>query len=75
MWFTYASFGLTSRQPISNGYTFATYTLAGALGAVLMSIGFDYAGSYRVPLLLFLVATLTAMLLLTRLGPYVYRAR
>lgn len=66
-------FGLHSFGQIY-GYTFGTYTLAGALGPVLMGMGFDYAGSYRVPLLLFLLATLTAMVLLRRLGPYVYRA-
>jgi len=66
-------FGLRSFGEIY-GYTFATYTLAGALGPVLMGVGFDHWGSYRVPLLLFLVATLTATVLLTRLGPYEYRA-
>lgn len=66
-------FGLRSFGEIY-GYAFATYTLAGALGPVLMGIGFDHSGSYRVPLLLFLVTTLTATGLITRLGPYVYRA-
>ena len=57
------------------GYLFAAFTLAGALGPVLMGVGFDRLGSYRAPLLFFLVATLAATALLTRLGPYVYRAR
>jgi len=66
-------FGLRSFGEIY-GYMFAAYTLAGALGPALMAFGFDHSGSYRAPLLLFLMATLTATLLLTRLGPYVYRA-
>jgi len=55
------------------GYLFATFTLAGALGPVLMGFGFDRLGSYRAPLLVFLAATLLATALLTRLGPYTYR--
>ena len=66
-------FGLRSFGEIY-GYLFAAYTLAGALGPALMAFGFDHSGSYRAPLLLFLMATLTATLLMTRLGPYVYRA-
>jgi MFS family permease len=66
-------FGLRSFGEIY-GYLFATFTLAGALGPVLMGVGFDHLGSYRAPLLLFLVATLVATALLTRLGPYTYRA-
>jgi MFS family permease len=65
-------FGLRSFGEIY-GYLFATFTLAGALGPVLMGVGFDHLGSYRAPLLFFLVATLVATALLTRLGPYVYR--
>jgi MFS family permease len=67
-------FGLRSFGEIY-GYLFAIFTLAGALGPVLMGAGFDHLGSYRAPLLLFLVATLVATALLTRLGPYVYHAR
>ncbi len=66
-------FGLRSFGEIY-GYLFATFTLAGALGPVLMGFGFDHLGSYRAPLLFFLAATLVATALLTRLGPYVYRA-
>jgi MFS family permease len=66
-------FGLRSFGEIY-GYLFATFTLAGALGPVLMGAGFDRLGSYRAPLLFFLAATLVAIALLTRLGPYVYRA-
>jgi MFS family permease len=67
-------FGLRSFGEIY-GYLFATFSLAGAVGPVLMGVGFDRLGSYRAPLLVFLVATLAATLLVTRLGPYVYRAR
>jgi MFS family permease len=66
-------FGLRSFGEIY-GYLFAAFTLAGALGPVLMGVGFDHLGSYRTPLLFFLAATLVAMVLLTRLGAYVYRA-
>jgi sugar phosphate permease len=66
-------FGLRSFGEIY-GYLFATFTLAGALGPVLMGTGYDHLGSYRAPLLFFLAATLVATALLTRLGPYVYRA-
>jgi MFS family permease len=65
-------FGLRSFGEIY-GYLFATFTLAGALGPVLMGAGFDRLGSYRAPLLFFLAATIVATTLLTRLGPYVYR--
>ena len=41
---------------------------------MLMGAGYDHLGSYRAPLLFFLAATLVATALLTRLGPYVYRA-
>ena len=65
-------FGLRSFGEIY-GYLFATFTLAGALGPVLMGVGFDHLGSYRAPLLFFLAATLVATVLLSRLGPYIYR--
>jgi MFS family permease len=66
-------FGLRSFGQIY-GYVFGTYILSGALGPMLMGIGFDRGGSYRVPLLFFLMATITAVVLLTRLGTYTYRA-
>jgi MFS family permease len=53
---------------------FAAFALAGALGPLIMGAGFDLTGSYRVPLLVFLAATLLAAVLMTRLGPYGYRA-
>jgi MFS family permease len=52
------------------GYAFASYVLAGALGPWLMGLGFDRSGSYGSVLVGFLVATLLAVVLMTRLGPY-----
>ena len=71
-YFTSRYFGLRSFGEIY-GYLFSAYTLAGALGPLLMAIGFDHAGSYRLPLLFFLIATITAAVLMTRLGQYRYR--
>ena len=65
-------FGLRSFGEIY-GYLFATFTLAGALGPMLMGVGFDRLGSYRAPLAVFFAAILLAIALLTRLGPYIYR--
>jgi MFS family permease len=56
------------------GYTFGAFVLAGALGALLMGVGFDFTRSYTVPLAGFLVAMLMAAGLMTRLGPYRYAA-
>jgi MFS family permease len=53
---------------------FAAFALAGALGPLVMGAGFDLTGSYRVPLIAFLAANLLAAVLMTRLGPYGYRA-
>jgi cyanate permease len=39
-----------------------------------MGASFDETGSYRVALVTFLAATLVAAVLMTRLGPYRYRA-
>ena len=54
---------------------FAAFALAGALGPLIMGAGFDRTGSYRDPLIAFFVATLIAAILMTRLGPYRFRAR
>lgn len=54
------------------GYTFGAFVLAGALGALLMGVGFDLTRSYTVPLVGFFVAMLMAAGLMTRLGPYRY---
>jgi MFS family permease len=53
---------------------FAAFALAGALGPLIMGAGFDLTGSYRGPLASFAAATLVAATLMTRLGPYRYRA-
>jgi len=52
---------------------FAAFALAGALGPLIMGAGFDLTGSYRVPLIAFLAATVIAAVLMTHLGPYRYR--
>ncbi len=57
------------------GYAFASYTLAGALGPWLMGLGFDRSGSYGSILVGFMLATLVAAALMTRLGPYRFRPR
>jgi MFS family permease len=56
------------------GYTFGAFVLAGAVGALLMGVGFDFTRSYTVPLAGFFVAMLMAAGLMTRLGPYRYAA-
>jgi len=65
-------FGLHSFGEIY-GYLFAVFALAGALGPVIMAQGFDRLGSYQAPLIFFFLATITAVILLTRLGPYRFR--
>lgn len=65
-------FGLRSFGEIY-GYLFSAFTLSGALGPLLMAVGYDRAGSYRLPLTFFLSATIAATVLMTRLGPYRYR--
>ncbi|MEW6297507.1 MAG: MFS transporter [Thermodesulfobacteriota bacterium] len=52
------------------GYAFASFTLGGVVGPLLMGIGFDSTGSYTVMLSLFVLATLIAAGLMARLGPY-----
>jgi MFS family permease len=49
-------------------YLFVTVPLGGALGPVLMGVGFDRFGSYQLALLLCGVATIAAALALLRLG-------
>jgi MFS family permease len=56
------------------GYAFGVFMLAGALGTLLMGVGFDFTHAYRVPLGGFFVAMLSAAGLMTRLGPYRYAA-
>jgi MFS family permease len=57
------------------GYAFGAFALAGGIGTFLMGFGFDLTGSYRTPLVGFFAATLVAIVLMTRLGPYRYSAR
>jgi cyanate permease len=56
----------------SFGVAFAAFVVAGGIGPLLMGIGFDATGSYRVPLLGFFAAMLLAVALMSRLGPYRY---
>jgi len=65
-------FGLRAFGEIYS-WAFAAFALAGALGPLIMGAGFDLTGSYRVPLIAFLAATVIAVVLMTRLGPYRYR--
>jgi MFS family permease len=52
------------------GYSFASFTLGGVVGPLLMGVGFDATGSYRLVLGAFVVASLMAAGLMARLGPY-----
>jgi MFS family permease len=62
-------FGLRTFGEIYS-YTFAAFTLGGVIGPLLMGVGFDATGSYRVVLGGFVVTALTAAGLMSRLGPY-----
>ncbi|HEV2668687.1 MAG TPA: MFS transporter [Blastocatellia bacterium] len=62
-------FGLWSFGEIYS-YLFITVPLGGALGPVLMGVGFDRRGSYQLVLLFCGVATVVAALALLRLGSY-----
>jgi MFS family permease len=53
----------------------AIFVLSGAVGPLLMGWSFDLTHSYRASLVAFLAASLSAAFLITRLGPYRYRAR
>jgi MFS family permease len=52
------------------GSVFAIFTLIGAAAPFLMAVGFDRAGSYRLPLSFLIVATLISIVLMGLLGPY-----
>ena len=56
------------------GYAFGAFVLAGALGALLMGVGFDLTHAYTVPLAGFFLTMLMAAGLMTQLGPYRYGA-
>jgi MFS family permease len=66
-------FGLRSFAEIYS-LVFSAFALAGAFGPLLMGAGFDWTASYQVPLTVFLLATTLGAVLMTRLGPYRYRA-
>jgi cyanate permease len=46
------------------------FVLAGGIGGLLMGVGFDRTGTYRVPLAGFFLATAISVALFARLGPY-----
>jgi MFS family permease len=54
---------------------FAAFALASALGPLLMGARFDRTGSYRGPLVAFLIASVIAAVLMTCLGPYRFRTQ
>ncbi len=56
------------------GFGFGAFVLAGGLGPLLMGVGFDRTGSYRIPLAGFFAAAIVAAALVSRLGPYRYAA-
>ncbi|CAN5688411.1 MFS transporter [soil metagenome] len=62
-------FGLRAYAEIY-GYVLISFALGGVVGPLMMGIGFDRTGSYRVVLGVFLFATLLGAALMTRLGPY-----
>jgi sugar phosphate permease len=62
-------FGLRAYSEIY-GYVLISFAMGGIIGPLMMGIGFDRTGSYRVILGVFLVATLLGAVLMTRLGPY-----
>ncbi|HXG18373.1 MAG TPA: MFS transporter [Methylomirabilota bacterium] len=62
-------FGLLAFSEIY-GYAFAAFTLGGVVGPLLMGVGFDATGSYQPMLGAFVLASLVAAALMTRLGPY-----
>jgi cyanate permease len=59
-------FGLRAFGKIYSS-AFAAFAVAGAFGPLIMGAGFDKTGSYRVPLIAFVAATLLAAVPLTRL--------
>src|SRR5690242_16164683 len=67
-------FGLHSFGEIY-GYAFAVFVIAGAIGTLLMGIGFDRTGAYLVPLTVCFCATSCAAILFCLLGPYKYDVR
>lgn len=56
------------------GVAFAAFVLAGGLGPLIMGWAFDKAGSYRMALGFFSLATAAASVVATRFGPYRFSA-
>ena len=73
-YFTSRYFGLRSFGEIY-GYAFAVFVISGALGTLVMGVGFDRTGSYVVPLTGFFCAASVAAVLFGLLGPYKYGVR
>jgi MFS family permease len=67
-------FGLRSFAQIYS-VALGVFILAGAFGPLVMGAGYDFTGSYNVPLAALLTSTLVAAVLMTRLGPYRYHSR
>ena len=66
-------FGLRAFSKIYSS-AFAAFTLAAALGPLVMGVGFDLTGAYNAPLGALFASTLVATVMMTRLGPYRYNA-
>jgi imidazolonepropionase-like amidohydrolase/sugar phosphate permease len=62
-------FGLRAYSEIY-GYVLISFAMGGIIGPLMMGVGFDKTGSYRLILGVFLAATLLGALMMTRLGPY-----
>ena len=62
-------FGLRAFSEIY-GYAFGAFTLGGVVGPLLMGKAFDNTGSYSIGLGVFVVVSVIAAGLMTRLGPY-----
>lgn len=56
------------------GFGFGAFILAAGAGPLLMGIAFDHTGSYAVPMATFVAATCAAAMLMSRLGPYRFKA-
>jgi MFS family permease len=62
-------FGLLAFSEIY-AYALISFTLGGIIGPLLMGVGFDRTGSYRLVLGAFVLATLMGACLMALLGPY-----
>jgi MFS family permease len=66
-------FGLRSFGQIY-GFCFSGFGAAGGVGVYLTGAAFDARGTYTLPLTLFFISILIAVILMMRLGPYQYQA-